>query len=554
MFKFKAISALEKVMLTDTYDSYPAITSVKGLKGERVSFQIQVGHKATDPKPASGVTYYTLRSPLRKSTQVSKVGYIPSELPAYRHSHDDDYISIEPGLFPDVLYPLTSKDKFYILTNSPTTLMVTVDIPKDIEAGEYPLYFCFHIEKGKPRTPEKRSLKVMVQVEDAVLADNDLIYGQWFHCDCISNYHNVKVFSKKFWKITENYIKTAARTGMNTIFTPIFTPPLDTQINGERKTVQLVGIKKDGDRYSFNFDLLEKWVEICKRHNFKYFEMAHLFTQWGAKCCPKIVVEIDGKEVKEFGWHVEAMSDLYKNFLSQFLPALTEKLRELRIAEYTYFHISDEPNENYLENYKAAKEFVAPYLKGFKIIDALSSIEFYKKGLVDIPIPCNDHIGPFLNEPIDERWTYYCCVQTKKVSNRFFAMPSYRNRAIGLQMFRNDLDAFMTWGYNFYSSAQSVLPIDPYLCSDSIHSHPSGDAYSVYPYKDGAIESLRTVVFYQALQDRMLMKMLADKIGAKEAKEWLDQEAGMVMDFNSYPKSAQFFDSFHDKIIDRLTK
>ncbi|MBQ8600852.1 MAG: DUF4091 domain-containing protein [Clostridia bacterium] len=554
MFKFKAISALEKVMLTDTYDKYEEITCVKGLKGERVSFQIQIGHKPTDPKPASGVTYYTLRSPLRKQTQVSRVGYIPSELPAYRSSHDDDYISIEPGLFPDVMYPLTSKDKFYILTGAPTTLMVTVDIPKDIEAGEYPLYFCFHIEKGKPRTPEKRSLKITVKVEDAVMKENDLIFGQWFHCDCISNYHKVKVFSKKFWKITENYIKTAARTGMNTILTPIFTPPLDTQINGERKTVQLVKIQKTGDKYSFNFDLLEKWVDMCQRHGFKYFEMAHLFTQWGAKFCPKIIVEIDGKQVKEFGWHVEAMSNAYKNFLSQFLPALTAKLKDLGIAENTYFHISDEPNDNFLENYKAAKEFVAPLLKDFKIIDALSSIEFYKKGLVDIPIPCNDHIAPFLEEDIDERWTYYCCVQTIDVSNRFFAMPGYRNRCMGLQMFRNDISGFMTWGFNFYSSAQSVLEIDPYLCSDSIHAHPSGDAYSVYPYGDGAIESIRTVVFHQAMQDRMLLKMLAEKIDLEETKKWLDEEAGMVMDFKHYPKNSKFYDEFHDKIIDRLIK
>jgi len=554
MFKFKAISAQEKVMLTDTFETYDAITSVKGLKGERVSFQIQVGHKPTDKKPAMGVTYYTLRSPLRKQTQVSKVEYIPSQLPAYRGLHDDDYISIEPGLFPDVMFPLTSKDKFYILHNAPTTLMVTVDIPKDMEAGEYPLYFCFHIEKGKPRTPEKRSLKVMVQVADAVMEENDLIFGQWFHCDCIANYHNVKVFSKKFWRITENYVKTAARTGMNMIFTPIFTPPLDTQINGERKTVQLVKIKKEGTKYAFDFSLLEQWVEMCKRHGFKYFEMAHLFTQWGAKFCPKIEVEIDGKMVKEFGWHVEAMSDLYKNFLSQFLPALTAELERLGIAKNTYFHISDEPNNNYLENYKAAKEFVAPFLKDYKIIDALSSIDFYKKGLVDIPIPCNDHIAPFLEEDIKERWTYYCCMQAKKVSNRFFAMPNYRNRCMGLQMFRNDIDAFMTWGFNFYSTAQSVLPIDPYLCSDSHHAHPSGDAYSVYPYKDGAIECIRTVVFYQAMQDRTLLKMLAKKIGLEETKKWLDEEAGMVMDFNSYPRNVKFYDDFHDKIIDRLTK
>ena len=555
MFKFKAISALEKVMLTDTYDSYEAITSVRGLKGERVSFQIQIGHKKTDARATQGTAYYTLRSPLRTNTQVGVVGYIPSELPAYRHSYDEDYISIEPGLFPDVIYPLKVKEKFCCYTDTPTTLMVTVDIPADMEAGEYPLYFSFTIVKGKHEmVTEKRSLKVMVKVEDLAIKKNDLIFTQWFYCDCIADYHKVKIFSEKHWKIVENYIKTAARTGMTMILTPIFTPPLDTDIGGERPTVQLVKMKKVGEKYSFDFTLLKRWVDICHKHGIEYFEMAHLFTQWGAKCCPKIVVEIDGKEVKEFGWHVEATSDLYKNFLNQFLPALTAELKALGIADKTYFHISDEPNQTHLENYKAAKEMVAPLLKGFKLIDALSSFDFFQNGLVEIPVPCNDHIAPFMNADINERWTYYCCVQTKKVSNRFFAMPSYRNRAIGIQMFQGDIDGFLQWGYNFYYSARSRFKIDPYNNSDSMHAHPSGDAYSVYPYENGAIECIRTVVFYEAIQDRMLLKMLAEKIGLEETKKWVNEEAGMVMDFDSYPRSVKFFDDFHDKIIDRLTK
>ena len=39
---------------------------------------------------------------------------------------------------------------------------------------------------------------------------------------------------------------------------------------------------------------LEKFVELARGCGIKYFEMAHLFSQWGAKCAPKIV-SADGR-------------------------------------------------------------------------------------------------------------------------------------------------------------------------------------------------------------------------------------------------------------------
>ena len=35
------------------------------------------------------------------------------------------------------------------------------------------------------------------------------------------------------------------------LLTPVFTPPLDTTVNGERLTVQLVDVRRDAGVYSF---------------------------------------------------------------------------------------------------------------------------------------------------------------------------------------------------------------------------------------------------------------------------------------------------------------
>ncbi len=552
-YKVKAISAMEKVMLRDTFDTYAPIKKVRGLRGERVSFQIQMGYFPTEGvKTRRALAHYTFRSSLKKNTQISLVEQVPSTLPAY-NDEDTDYITTKPGLFPDPLIPLKAKEVFYAHHTTPTVLMVTVDIPEDLPAGEYPLCFTFHyISHSGVELAKTNRLKVTVQVEDLIIKKNDLVFTQWFHCDSIATYHQVKMMSERHWKLIENYTKTAARTGITMLLTPIFTPALDTSIGGGRPTMQLVKIKKEGDTYSFDFTLLKRWIDICHKYGIEYFEMAHLFTQWGVAFCPKIVVEIDGKQVKEFGWHVEAMSDAYKNFLSQFLPALTAELKKLGVADKTYFHISDEPNETHYENYLAAKTFVQPYLKGFKIMDALSRIEFYTNGLIEYPVCATDHIEPFMEADIPERWCYYCCSQGNLVGNRFFAMPSYRNRILGVQMFLADMYGFLQWGYNFYYTARAMFPIDPYAVTDGRQAWPSGDPFSVYPHKDGAIESIRTVVFYQAIQDRSLLQMLADKIGLKETKKWVEEQAGMTINFKEYPRNKEFLENLHDAIIDRL--
>ena len=166
-------------------------------------------------------------------------------------------------------------------------------------------------------------------------------------------------------------------------------------MGGERLTTQLVDVFVNGGKYSFGFDKLIRWIEICKRAGVEYYEMAHLFTQWGALYTPKIMATVDGTYKRIFGWDVSATSDEYKAFVAEYLPALREVLRQQGIEQNTYFHISDEPSGEHIEAYKAARKVVEPYLKGCIIMDALSEYAFYESGAVTKPVPANNAIEPF---------------------------------------------------------------------------------------------------------------------------------------------------------------
>ena len=64
--------------------------------------------------------------------------------------------------------------------------------------------------------------------------------------------------------------------------------------------MQLIDILQDADgSYKFDWSRLKRWCDLCLRNGIKYLEIPHLFTQWGAKAAPKIVVTVDGKNVKK---------------------------------------------------------------------------------------------------------------------------------------------------------------------------------------------------------------------------------------------------------------
>ena len=528
MLGAKIISSLEKVMLTDSLDRFLAVERIPAARGQRVSFQLVVADPVA-PDRALAV-HLQSRSKLSVYLKGFEVGYVPAQMPIYAERSTGEYLSREPGLFPDVLYPL-KKHKYPTQPYGLKTFWFTLELPQDLTPGSYPVYFTI---RGDER-PTCAKAKVVIDVKNAVLPASDLKFTQWFHCDSIASHFGVKMDSKKHWLLMERFIATAAHTGVNMLLTPIFTPPLDTAVGTYRPTMQLVDMEKEGETYRFGFEKLDRWVALCQKYGIRYFEMAHLFTQWGAGYTPKIEAVVEGKRQRIFGWDVSSHDPRYAAFLRQFLPALIAHLDELGIKENCYFHISDEPvkGDNRLDyvNYKAAKALVKPMLQGCKIMDALSHVDFFDNGLVEYPVPATDHIEPFLERPVPERWCYYCCSQGKLVSNRFMAMPSFRNRVLGLQMYMNDMEGFLHWGFNFYYSRRAEFPIDPYQVTDGIHAWPSGDPFSVYPYEKGAIASIRTVVFYEGLQDRMLLKALEKKIGAEAVKNMVREVAGCQVRF-----------------------
>lgn len=523
-FKTGQVSSLQRVFLDGRCDlTEHNCDSV--LKGERYSYQI--AYKSSEKFFAEIV----IDSPLSQFITVRSVGNVPSELPVYESDFEFCERN-EPGLFPDVLFPIES-NRVLIKRQNYYALWITVDLPKDTDAGDY------EIKIKLKKDGETISENIFgLHVINAVLPEQKLIYTQWFHSDSIANYYKIPVFCEKFWALVESFIKAAVHTGVNMLLTPVFTPPLDTEIGGERLTVQLVDIKLENGKYSFGFDRFIRWVRLAQKCGIKYFEISHLFSQWGAKYTPKIMAEINGRQKRIFGWETSADSIEYAEFLSAFIPQLIKVIRSLGIEKSTFFHISDEPNEDQIESYSRSKSTVAPLLEDFPIIDALSDYSFYESGIINNPIPCTNDIESFIEKGFPHPWTYYCCGQGGKLSNRFFGMPLSTTRIIGFQLFKYGIEGFLQWGFNFYNSQYSLRSIDPFAVTDADSAFPSGDSFTVYPGKSGAIESVRSEVFFQALQDMRALTLLCDRIGKKRTIAAVEADFGIITFFD-YPRGTE---------------
>ena len=542
-WKIKQISSLEKVRATDNLN-YDEIHKKCVLAGERLSYQISMKSDCRMFVTAS------VESQLSAYVKLYQVKEVCMDMPATEEVPVDEYITLEPGLMPDLLIPLN----IMTVSQHSGSIWVKVDLPSDMAAGTYEIQI--HLTaKGCGGDVLDTCCKVLtVEVIPARMPEQKLIYTRWFYADCIAVAHNMEIYSEEHWNLIDQYIAAAADIGINMILVPIHTPPLDTEIGTARPCVQLVDIEKHGENYTFSFTRFKRFIDICKKHGIKYFEMAHMFSQWGAKCAPNIMVTENGKKNYLFGWHVAADSPEYVSFLKQYIQAISKELEAEGISEQTYFHISDEPTLDNIDTYKRASEIIRPLIGNSKTFDALSNYVFYEKGLVECPVTCVNHVHEFLQHDIPNQWTYYCCGPQKGFPNSFMAMPSYNTRILGFLLYKYDIKGFLHWGFNYYNACRSLYPINPYQTTSSDKVFPSGDPFIVYPGQDCVYPSIRGEITYEAIQDMNICLALEEKAGRDYVVRMIDETAGRDLRFDDYPGNNEFLEGLRAKMVDEIKK
>lgn len=561
--------SIKTAVLSSLYKALPEVnptTSEKReyscFKNEPLSFQLGFQYCGEDDAPA---TAFNLQ--IESTLPISC--YSEGAVPVSQSSEatlQDDY---RAGLFYDILYPKSCNSE--IKEKGYPWQMCYFDsdrIKLSAAADSWKFAWLTVNEGGKVLEPGKYQIKlkllsrktnevigeneVNVEIVDAMLPKQSLIYTRWFHYDCLCDMYQVPMFSERFWEIFRDFVKKAVVNGQNMILTPMFTPPLDTPIGDERMTAQLVGVEVKNGKYFFDFSMLKRFIEECLGCGVEYFEHSHLFTQWGATSAPKVMATVDGEYKHLFGWETDAVSDEYVSFLRAYIPELLAFMDNLGLGDKILFHISDEPSDQMIVGYRKARATVADLIKGRMCGDALSHYEFYADGTVPTPIVATDYIHDFF-ETCDDLWAYYTGEQCRDgMSNSKLNCSNERNRMLGIQLYMHKIKGFLQWGYNYWYDQLSQGVVDPKTDTCLYAGRAPGTSFFVYPSCDGTcLQSVRQKVFYEAINDMRALEALEALIGRSETEAFVESYYGKV-DFHTAAGSAEKLLHFREALNEKV--
>ena len=524
MLKTKLVSSQIKAFIEDPIDRHPALRSISALQGERLSIQLLYVDEGKPYMPKRPYCTVELDGVLSKYARIRDVRSVPVDRPVHPDAYDENYLRTTPGLYPDILTPLRYGGKVTISRDKLRALWIELEIPTDVQ-GESPLEVALFLESASVGETGDRKMErteisrntVIIDVIPAVLPAQTMKFTQWFYADCLAGFYHIPAWSERHWEIVEGFIRAGANRGRNMIYTPLLTPALNVLDPYERIPTQLVEVTVQNGEYSFDFSRLGRWVEICQRCGIQYYEISHFYNQDQARHTAKVYGTRDGVTGTLFGWESLSTDPEYVRFLRALIPAFLAFMRSRGVDKQCYFHISDEPKLEYIEHYRKVKANIADLLEGYTIMDALSEIEFYRSGAVDCPVPVTKKIEPFLKEDISERWCYYAGFTTVDCANVLCAMPSWRGRSLGMQMFKYRITGLLHWGYNYYNNRASGDTINPYLDLAGEDWVAAGDTFVVYPDMDGTpLESLRMLTYEEIITDYRAM-CLAERLTSHEA-------------------------------------
>jgi len=548
MLKTKIISGQEKIFIDDKIDSFEATTKINVLGGEVLNLQLAYVDEGEEKQlPIRPFCEVRLEGEFAKYVKMRDVRCVPVERPTHPSvKNDKNYLRLSAGIYPDILTPMRYGGKIVIARDKLRSLWLEIDVPENYK-GKSSLSISIYLKSAAvgdtgfaDYSGELLSRDtVEIDVIGASLPEQTLLHTQWFYPDCLASYYRVKAWSEEHWRIVEEFAKVAAKRGRNVLYTTLLTPALNVLPPFERENCQLVDVEVVNGEYRFGFDKVDRWVDMCDRVGIKYFEISHFYDQHKAAHSAHVYAKVAGEEKMIFGWETLSDDPAYVKFLRELISAFLAHMKKRGDDKRCFFHIADEPNIADLEHFNKIKKNIDDLLCGYTIMDALSNIEFYNIGAVTEPVPVTCHAMPFIEAGVKNLWVYYACNQVVDYSNCYLAMPSWRTRSIGMQLYKYDVKGFLHWGYNYYNNRASGDAINPYLDLSGEDWVPAGDTFIVYPNNDGTpLESIRLLTMEEAMQDVRAMKLAEKYYSHDEVVRVMEEALGDEITFERCARSA----------------
>ena len=321
-----------------------------------------------------------------------------------------------------------------------------------------------------------KKLKFKIKVHSVLipdLIDSNFFYTNWFNMQKMEEKHDLKRWSKKWYKMLDKYAQIMAKGRQNCIIIP----------------KELISLKNN--KIILDEKKMISFIEIFKKHGFTYFESPHLLGRgendnWGN---PELITSLRKK-----GYY----SSEGKKEIDTIIHKIKKFTLKYNLKNQWLQHISDEPTDVSAKCYQDAAKQIKSIYPEIKIMEATNAMESLS-GSIDLWCPLindfqeNEEFFRNREKEGEKILIYTCLVPGGKWLNRTLDMERIRQVYFGWAGSKYNTFGYLHWGLNQYKAnpfTQSVVK-HPSPAASSNNYLPAGDTHIIYPGKNGPLSSLR---------------------------------------------------------------
>jgi hypothetical protein len=363
---------------------------------------------------------------------------------------------------------------------------LTIEIPADADPGRYSTFLI--LKSGS----KEQSLPLSLTVYPFSMPDErHLKVTEWYSTRNFEKFHGIsEKYSNAWFDMLRRYAHNLSKHRQN-----IFQVPMNS--------IEIT-LLADGELV-FDFSYFDQIAQIFwDTGKMDYLETGEL-AQFGEGVW--FSTDIHFKDFRVFdSTKDEEITLSGMDVIPYLLPAFENHLRGKGWLEKTLFHVKDEPTLRNVTAWKEASRIIHNYAPDLIRIDALETTHLFDD--IEIAVPKLDYLAGWLEKYQEaarqgtELWYYTVGIyQARSYPNKTIDMPLIDNRILHWINYKYDLAGFLHWGWNHWTE-------DPFK---EVGMH-IGDAWHVYPSKNGVMNSLRWEQMRNGIQDYEYFWLLEDQI------------------------------------------
>ena len=405
--------------------------------------------------------------------------------------------SLTPWLVPDVI----DQDKPKAIKARETRpVWCSVEVPRNIEAGTYTTTMEVVNEQNKV----VKTLELTINVNARSLPE---AANQKFHLDlwqqpyAVSRYYGVERWSDEHIEVLRPYLQALGKAGQSVVTTILFYEPWGEQSH-DKFSAMIQTIKKANGTWAFNYDIFDKYVELCAEYGIDKQINCYSMVTWDMKF--RYFDEATGKDID---WALKVGDSDHKVLWNAYLKAFRAHLEEKGWFEKTCIAMDERNEAQMLAAYEIIKA------NGFKMALAGNYHSSLNDKLYDFCVALAQGRRftaaerQFRKDNHLVTTVYTCCTESEPniFSNSLPAEAAF----LPIHIAANDLDGYLHWSW---------INWDEHPLTDTrFRKFGAGDTYCYYPGNRSSVRFERLVEGIHQFEKIQIMKQ--EK--ASDA-EWMD--------------------------------